>query len=140
MHVMSMEFRTIRTSRSLLLPGMTLTIVTAFAGGCRSPQGDSFEGISRGMSRDEVIEVLGPPSSRLNAPADSPGSPWAVRWHWGDTLGTLATHAAMADQPPPGRVWTVWFDASGHVIEATSPHDSPASSDTPWLPPPTPAR
>ncbi|MCP4759803.1 MAG: outer membrane protein assembly factor BamE [Planctomycetes bacterium] len=137
---MNTETRTIRSARSTLLAVVILTTLTVSTAGCRSPQEGSFAGISPGMSQEQVIDVLGPPSSRLHAADDRPESPWSVRWHWGDTLGTLATTAAMPDQPPPNRVWTVWFDSDGRVLRAASPIVSHGQDDAPWLPPSIPPR
>jgi hypothetical protein len=119
---------------------MILTTLTILAAGCRTPREGSFEGVSLGMSEAEVIEVLGQPSSRLSVAEDDGNGSWAYRWHWGDTLGTLATNAAMPDQPPPSRVWTVWFNADGRVVETASPATSRGHEPAPWQPPPRPAR
>jgi hypothetical protein len=111
----------------------TILTVTVALGGCRAPEPASFAGITPGMSQEEVIVVLGPPSSQLRRPEDDADQKWHERWHWGDTLGTLATNVAMPNQPPPARLWTVWFDDSGKVLSVESPR--PQLQDTPWLPP-----
>jgi hypothetical protein len=112
--------------------------MVASVAGCRAPAQSSFAGVSPGMNEEEVVALLGPPSSRMQQPEDESRSAWHERWHWGDTLGTLATNAAMPDQPPPARLWTVWFDSKGTVLRVDSPHDT--TRDTPWLPPSIPAR
>jgi len=120
----------------ITLMGLILGLV-----GCRAPAPNSFASVSLGMSKDEVVALLGRPSSRMQHPEDETRSAWQERWHWGDTLGTLATNAAMPDQPPPPRLWTVWFDSKGKVLRVEAPDMArEAGRDTPWLPPTIPPR
>jgi hypothetical protein len=109
--------------------------------GCRTPEPTHFGTITPGMTEREVLDRLGRPSSRIDAPDAGPPAGWATRWHWGDTLGTLATQATMPDQPPPPNVWTVWFNADGAVVAASPPSQTHNQAETaPWEPPPAPSR
>lgn len=134
------------TNRPLATTGVirtagTAALLTGLLWGCRSPESANFDTIEPGMSTGDVIDRLGQPSSRMNAPEDGANTAWASRWHWGDTLGTLATHATMPDQPPPANVWTVWFDSDGAVLAATPPSRTHNTAETaPWEPPPLPNR
>ena len=127
--------------RAFGLARTTLLAAVGALAGCRAPESTSFASVATGMSEDEVVALLGAPSSRLHPPEDDTDRLWRERWHWGDTLGTLATNAAMPDQPPPPRLWTVWFDADGRVLRVESPHEQHTGvHDTPWLPPTIPPR
>lgn len=116
-----------------------LTALVALLSACRAPEDQRFASIHQGMSRQAVETALGPPSSSIVS--DQADSPWRTRAHWGDTLSTLATHALMPDQPPPGRVWTVWFDEQDQVIKIEGPRaDEGSLRQAPWQPPPRPSR
>jgi len=131
-----MRHRPKQPNRITGLARTTILTVMVALGSCRAPEPASFAGITLGMSQEEVIVVLGPPSSQLRRPEDDADQEWHERWHWGDTLGTLATNVAMPDQPPPARLWTVWFDDSGKVLSVESPRPQlQDATDTPWLPP-----
>ncbi|MCH2140849.1 MAG: outer membrane protein assembly factor BamE [Phycisphaerales bacterium] len=104
---------------------------------CRTPSHEAFGLIMPGMTRDEVETKLGPPTSTTQAPENAA---WAERCHWGDTLATLATHATMPDQPPTPRVWTVWFNDEGRVIEVEAANFDRWDEPAPWAPPSKPAR
>jgi hypothetical protein len=120
---------------------MTLLTGTTIIIGCRRPDVAAFREVTPGMSKAEVLERLGQPSSRVKGDLAHNNATWASRWHWGDTLGTLATHAVMPDQPPPTRVWTVWFDASGTAINVEAPDQAHRHIETaPWEPPKLPNR
>ena len=125
--------RTTGTTRTLVAAGLLLTVLLA---GCRAPEGRSFSRVHRGMSEDEVIELLGPPSSQWSAPPPRPGDPppnWANRWHYGDTLSTTAS-AALGQDIAPDEVWVVTFDDSGSVIDYRPP--IPADDSFPLERPP----
>jgi hypothetical protein len=120
---------------------MTVMAGATLLAGCKSPDPAAFGSVRPGMSKAEVRAQLGRPSSRVQADLTHSSGKWASRWHWGDTLGTLATHAVMPDQPPPPHVWTVWFDASGTAIAVEAPTPKEARDDTaPWAPPKLPNR
>lgn len=124
--------RTIHPIRNLLL----LSMLWAIPAGCSSPEAGSFQSIRPGMTADEVRQHLGKPSSEMT-PVPGSEISWARRWHYGDTLSTLATNTLMPDQPPHWRVWTVWFDQDDRVIDVQSPSSARAPS---WRPPPVPPR
>lgn len=118
------------------LMGLLITLV-----GCHAPAQTSFARVTPGMSEQDVVALLGAPSSRVHPQEDERDRVWQERWHWGDTFGTIATNAVMPDQPPPARLWTVWFDADGTVLRVESPTDGrDGSRTTPWLPPAIPPR
>ena len=135
-----MPYRIIPPAITTTLARTTLIAGLILIPACRSPHAGVFEGVQPDMSKSDVVALLGKPSSTL-ACDDSTPSPWAERWHWGDTLGTMATNLAMPDQPPSTRVWTVWFDQRGRVIRSEAPAAEPAmADDTSWLPPAAPPR
>ena len=93
------------------------------AAGCRAPEPTQFASVHPGMPKQEVIDLLGPPSSRWSPPppdADHPVAVWTERWHYGDTLSSTAS-AALAPDIPPDRVWVISFDAEGQVLETRPP-------------------
>ena len=66
---------------------MTLLTGTTIIIGCRRPDGTAFTAVTPGMSKAEVLERLGQPSSRVKGDLARNNATWASRWHWGDTLG-----------------------------------------------------
>lgn len=111
MNVTARIFQTAWITGLLLLPG------------CRTPEASSFAQLHAGMSQEEVIKLLGPPSSEWIAPPPKAGEPlpdWSERWHYGDTLSTAAS-AAMGPDIAPDGVWVVTFDDKGQVINFRTP-------------------
>ncbi|MCH2134142.1 MAG: hypothetical protein MK116_10370 [Phycisphaerales bacterium] len=114
----------------------SLWLVMILLAGCRTPEAASFSQVHRGMTQDEVLELLGPPSSRWSAPPPQPDQPpldWTQRWHYGDTLSTTAS-AAMGPDIAPDGVWVVAFDDKGKVVEYRPP--IPANDRFPMERPP----
>ncbi len=90
---------------------------------CQSPRQGSFEQLHNGMDQSKVIALLGEPSSKYPAQLNANGSiDVPARWQYGDNLSSLASSAMFQDQPPPDRVWVVYFDASGAVSGWQKPY------------------
>lgn len=82
---------------------------------------DRFDQVRSGMSRDQVHELLGDPSSRYQREVDASGEVLRLeRWQYGDSLSTLATGAVFSDLPDR-RVWAVMFDDEGLVLMTQEP-------------------
>jgi hypothetical protein len=79
---------------------------------------DRFSEITPGMGRDEVIAILGEPSSRWTLSRELDGMP-GERLQWGDGLSSLASSAVYRGKPD--RAYCVDFDLSGKVIETAAP-------------------
>ena len=74
------------------------------------------------MDKSQVVALLGEPSSRYPAIPPSDRAPAREeRWQFGDSLSSLATSAAFADQDAPGNVWVVYFGADGRVTRWRPP-------------------
>lgn len=87
--------------------------------GCASDQTVSrFGQIAPGMSKDEVIELLGKPSSRWPLEASRNGFD-GERLQWGDSLSSIASSAAF--EGDPDRAYCVVFDADGRVVSSAAP-------------------
>jgi hypothetical protein len=79
---------------------------------------DGFGRVAPGMARDEVIAILGEPSSRW-ALVEARDGLDGERLQWGDSLSSLASGAAFHGAPE--RAWSVVFDADGRVVDAVAP-------------------
>ena len=79
---------------------------------------DRFAEITPGMGRDEVIAILGEPSSRWTLSQKLDGVA-GERLQWGDGLSSLASSAMYRGKPD--RAYCVDFDMSGKVIETAAP-------------------
>ena len=91
--------------------------------GCQSPEAVSFAQLHRGMSQEEVITLLGQPSSEWMPPPPQVGEAlpdWSERWHYGDTLSTTAS-AAIGPDIAPDAVWVITFDEQGKVMNFRAP-------------------
>jgi outer membrane protein assembly factor BamE (lipoprotein component of BamABCDE complex) len=82
--------------------------------GCAQQAADNFHAIRPGMTKAEVEDLLGRPSSIWT---DDEG---LERWHWGDSLSSLATSGVFREADT-ARVWVVWFDAEGLVRSSREP-------------------
>ena len=112
--------RTDGTRMCLIAIMMTVCLLAA---GCRAPKAHAFALVENGMTQDQVLDLLGPPSSRWKAPPpekDQPPLPWSVRWQYGDNLSTTASTAIGRDIAPDG-VWVVAFDDQGKVMAFRPP-------------------
>jgi outer membrane protein assembly factor BamE (lipoprotein component of BamABCDE complex) len=110
------------TSRILLL----LSFLALLS--CSNQHVQEFHQVHQGMSRSEVRELLGTPSSTFAANQEG-GIPLPERWQYGDSLSTMATSAMFPDHAPGG-VWVVYFDGNGRVSNIRKPQDD----QQPWRP------
>lgn len=98
-----------------------MVLLVASVAGCNRPTSEQFDLVRAGMTQEEVRDLLGTPSSqRAIAPDDQPLVGYAERWQYGDNLSSLATDALFPDVPDE-RVFAVFFDAQGRVLEARQP-------------------
>jgi outer membrane protein assembly factor BamE (lipoprotein component of BamABCDE complex) len=104
--------------RAVIRGVLVVAIATTLAA-CASKWRENEGLISTGMSREEVVELLGEPSSKVEVPAWG-DRPAFARWQWNDNLSTLATGAMFPDTVPD-RVLAVSFDAEGRVTEVVLP-------------------
>ena len=79
---------------------------------------DGFARIEPGMTKDEVVAVLGPPSSTWALDQRHDGIE-GTRLQWGDGLSSLASSVAFRGDPD--RAWSVSFDKSGRVVSKSPP-------------------
>jgi hypothetical protein len=79
---------------------------------------ERFDRVKPGMTRDEVIAMLGKPSSgRLLTEARDGVD--GERLQWGDNLSSLASSAAF--EGDPDGAYSVVFDKDGKVVRAVPP-------------------
>ena len=79
---------------------------------------DGFARVEPGMTQDEVVAVLGPPSSTWALSQGLDGMD-GTRLQWGDGLSSLASSAAFRGDPD--RAWSVSFDRKGRVVSKSPP-------------------
>ncbi len=104
--------------RVVALLALSAILVTI---GCNQPSGSNFDDVAVGMTRDEVAAILGAPTSTRRTPEEElPQIGYAERWQYGDSLSTLATNAIFTEAPD-GRVYVVFFDEAGRVLETRRP-------------------
>jgi hypothetical protein len=97
---------------------------------CVSVDKVRFESVEIGMSKDQVREILGQPSSTYQRETDASGRMLRLeRWQYGDTLSTLATGAVFS-RHPDRHVWVVYFDADDQVLDVSEPDWSPEPPST----------
>jgi hypothetical protein len=87
---------------------------------------DRFDRIKPGMSKEEVVEMLGKPSSGRLLTAARDGVD-GERLQWGDSLSSLASSAVFEGDPE--RAWSVVFDKDGKVIRTVPPAWVDAEAD-----------
>ncbi|MSR19217.1 MAG: outer membrane protein assembly factor BamE [Phycisphaerales bacterium] len=112
--------------RSMSVVGKVAIIALAIVGmtaltGCESQCQQQFASLKNGMTRAQVEELLGKPSSKFE-PSEEPGATLLSqeRWQYGDNLSTLVT-GAMYPTGAPDRVWVVYFDDQGLVSSMHPP-------------------
>lgn len=82
------------------------------------------------MTQAEVEQILGPPSSRTQVPADRQATlGYRERWQFGDSLSSLASGAVFHDAPDD-RVFAVFFDDDGRVLRTQEPLSGPRRTVT----------
>ena len=109
----------------LLLAAMLMCIPA-----CSQRHEASFGGLKQGMTRDQVRELLGDPSTTFYATEElraEAGGAYRERWQYGDNLSTRATGAVFPESAPD-RVWVVEFDEDGRVASFRPPRPS----SEPW--------
>ncbi len=106
-----------RATKLLKLCRVCLALAaSAIVAACQTPAAGTFDQLQRGMNETAVIKLVGEPSSRYPAQLNKSGAiDVPARWQYGDNLSSLASSAMFQDQPPPDRVWVIFFDAAGTV-------------------------
>ena len=90
---------------------------------CSARHAEQFHLVDEGMSRNEVTELLGPPSTiYFDEPNDrqASGGHWPERWQYGDNFSTRAT-GMLFPENAPNRVWVIYFDEQGLVTSTRTP-------------------
>jgi outer membrane protein assembly factor BamE (lipoprotein component of BamABCDE complex) len=98
------------TLRSLvMLPAVAMLLA------CESRYQENWGRLKVGMTRVQVEDMLGEPSSRYE-PRTENGKVIVPeeRWQYGDNLSTLATGVVFPTDAD-ARAWAVYFDADGRV-------------------------
>lgn len=86
---------------------------------CASQQvAERFDLVNQGMSKEEVVDLLGAPSSSWSLVRARDGVD-GERLQWGDGLSSMASSAAFRGEPD--RAYSVVFDAQGRVVSKTVP-------------------
>lgn len=117
-----------RVMRVVVATAATLTTALLFA--CDAPRYENnWNRVQTGMTREQVTELLGEPSSRHRPKyseeerlqAATTGTPVvAERWQYGDTLSSFATGALMPNEADE-RAWCVFFGPDGTVTDRRAP-------------------
>ena len=105
-----------------------IVLITCFATAllmqcCNAPEPASFAQLHKGMSKQDVVKLLGEPSSQwkpLPARTGEPDPEWSLRWHYGDSLSTTAS-AVMGPDIAPDGVWVVVFNERDTVMDFRPP-------------------
>ena len=101
------------------------TLLVLTLGSCVSVDKGRFDAVEIGMSKDQVRETLGQPSSTYQRQSDASGRVLRLeRWQYGDTLSTLATGAVFS-RHPDRHVWVVYFDVNDQVSNVSEPDWTP---------------
>lgn len=79
---------------------------------------EGFARVEPGMTREEVVELLGPPSS-IWALSHSFDGMEGTRLQWGDGVSSLASSVAFRGDP--SRAYSVVLDESGRVVSKAVP-------------------
>ena len=90
---------------------------------CSARHTEQFHLVDQGMSRNEVRELLGPPSTiYFDEPNErkASGGHWPERWQYGDNFSTRAT-GMLFPENAPNRVWVIYFDEQGIVTATRTP-------------------
>jgi hypothetical protein len=110
------------TPRTALLAG--LLGGAALVAGCEAPAYETnWSRLREGMTREQVEQLLGKPSSTYVPPARTGQVATGrerERWQYGDTLSSLGTRALFPDEADE-RAWCVFFGSDGRVVEFERP-------------------
>ena len=79
---------------------------------------DRFDSVTVGMTKDEVVALLGQPSSHWTLSQKLDGMT-GERLQWGDGLSSLASSAVYRGKPD--RAYCVDFDEAGKVVSKAAP-------------------
>ncbi len=79
---------------------------------------EGFVRVERGMTKDDVVALLGPPSSTWPLSQKLDGMT-GTRLQWGDGVSSLAS--SMAFRGNPDRAYSVVFDEKGMVVSKAVP-------------------
>ena len=93
-------------------PIMLLAAALMLLPGCTQQHEASFDGLHDGMSREQVRELLGEPTSTFYDTEErraEAGGVYQERWQYGDNFSTRAT-GAMFPENAPDRVWVVYSE------------------------------
>jgi hypothetical protein len=126
-------------SRRLCVRCLFLPLLLLFLLGCGSPRfASNWSDLESGLTRSEVLELLGEPSSRVRL--EQPGGRVArERWQYGDD-STSATSPMGLGIAPPVDVFVVTFGANGKVASyrrpLVGPYAEPPDPDDPPSEPP----
>ena len=94
---------------------IVLAAVASLLAACESRYQENWDRLKVGMSKVQVEDLLGAPSSRYEPRAENGKVVVAEeRWQYGDNLSTLATGAVFPSEAHP-RAWAVYFDEKGQV-------------------------
>ena len=95
----------------ILVPALLVALLCA----CESRYQENWDRLKVGMTKGQVENLLGEPSSRYEARTDE-GKVIVpeTRWQYGDNLSTLATGVVFPTDAD-ARAWAVYFDAEGRV-------------------------
>jgi len=100
-----------RTNALMLVIVLSAMMLVA----CESQYQDNWDRLKVGMTKTQVADLLGEPSSRYEPRTDNGKVVIAEeRWQYGDNLSTLATGAVFPSEAHP-RAWVVYFDEKGNV-------------------------
>jgi len=79
---------------------------------------EGFARVEQGMSKDDVVALLGPPSSTWPLSHKLDGMA-GTRLQWGDGISSLASSVAFRGDPD--RAYSVVFDEKGLVVSKAVP-------------------
>ena len=107
--------------------------------GCGAPRyASNWSELESGLTRNEVLELLGEPSSRVRL-EQAGGHVARERWQYGDESSS-ATSPTGLGIAPPADVFVVTFGANGQVASyrrpLVGPHAEPQDLDDPMGEPP----
>ncbi len=110
---------------------LRLAMISVLLGACTTRIRTGFDDLRPGMDESEVRGLLGDPSVVVPGETGEDGAMISgPRWQYGDNLSTITTAAAFP-RTVPDRVWVVWFDPAGRVVDWRRPIPGAQSSVEP---------